>query len=433
MKKTRIIALFLCLLMCAFSFAACGKKNGTASTTAKEATAAGTTAAGTEATTAAGTTAAPATTAAHVHTPEDHPTVDLKPTCVTEGEQQVYCAECGEAIPGTLEKIPVDPDAHKIEDYVTVEPTLLNPTGTKTGTCVLCNAEIVEPLTHTTYAIASAWGTDARAAFNEQYKVDWALSSATDFGSSVIVKTNINKIKEEDQHFYPTEANPLGNDLLVELSYLWTEADKNTFSWQCLTFGHVDGYDVFNCGANVTAKIRSGYTYEYTYKKDGLEAQPLGEYGWHRLGFRVHEEAEIVADQVKYTYLASAYVDGTLIYTVDMTDYVVRRNPTSTVTALLYTAEIEDGDLVYYDIGANPNSSYATSYALLFFENFFTKAGGYCIFCDLNMTCGNEFVQNVEANADPADGTYTFDNMTEDDTTDDVDFSAKIWYKAVTE
>ncbi|MBR6053506.1 MAG: hypothetical protein IKP55_07015, partial [Clostridia bacterium] len=342
----------------------------------------------------------------------------------------VYCAECGEAIPGTLEKIPVDPDAHKIEDYVTVEPTLLNPNGTKTGTCVLCDADVVEPLTHKTYALSSSWDTDARADFNEQYKVDWALSSATDFGSSVIIKTNINKIKEEDQHFYPTEANPLGNDLLVEVSYLWTAGGK-TF-----TFGHVDGYDVFTCGEQVKAKIRNGYTYEYTYKKDGLETQSLGEPGWHRLGFRVHQEAEIVADQVKYTYLASVYVDGTLLLTVDMTDYAVNRNKTSTVTALLYTAEIDAEDnakLNYFDIGANPNSSYATSYALLFFEEFFNTPGGYCVFCDLNMTCGNDFVQNVEANANPDDATYTFDNMTEDDTTDDVDFSAKIWYKAVIE
>ena len=429
MKKTRIIALFLCLVVVAFSFAACGKKNNTASTTAKPATAAGTTA---EATTA-GTTAAPATTVAHVHTPEDHPTIDLKPTCSTEGEQQVYCAECGDPIPGTFEKIPVDPTAHKIEDYVIVEPTLLNPTGTKTGTCVLCDTEVVEPLTHKTYAIASAWDTTARADFNQANGVNWALPSYSDFTTSIYIQKSINDIKGADRHYYPTEAEPLGNDLLVEVSYLWTEADKNTFSWECMTFGHVDGYDVFNCGANVTAKIRGGYTYEYTYKKDGLEAQPLGEYGWHRLGFRVHQDAAIVADEVKYTYLASAYVDGTLIYTVDMTDYVVRRNPTSSVTALLYTAEIEDGDLVYYDIGANDKSSYEKSFALLFFEGFFDKAGGYCIFCDLNMTCGSDFVQNVEANADPADGTYTFDNMTEDDTADDVDFSAKIWYKAVTE
>ena len=59
MKKTRIIALLLCLVMVAFSFAACGKKNNTASTTAKATTPATTTAAGTDATTAAAGTITP--------------------------------------------------------------------------------------------------------------------------------------------------------------------------------------------------------------------------------------------------------------------------------------------------------------------------------------------------------------------------------------
>ena len=245
MKKTSIIALFLCLVMVAFSFASCGKKNNTASTTAKPSTAASTTAAATEATTAVATTV-PQTTVPHEHTPEDHPTIDLKPTCVTKGEQQVYCAECGEPIPGTKEPIDIDPTAPKVEDYVIVEPTLLNPNGTKTGTCVLCDAPVVEPLTHKTYAIASAWDTTARANFNEANGVNWALPSYSDFTDAIYIQKSINDIKGEDRHYYPTEAEPLGNDLLVEVSYLWTEADKNTFSWQCMTFGHVDGYDVFN-------------------------------------------------------------------------------------------------------------------------------------------------------------------------------------------
>ena len=163
----------------------------------------------------------------------------------------------------------------------------------------------------------------------------------------------------------------------------------------------------------------------------------LGEFGWHRLGFRVHQEAEIVADEVKYTYIASAYVDGTCLLSVDMTDYAVNRNKNSTVTALLYTAEIDAEDpakLNYFDIGAtDAKSNYMTSYAVLMFEEFFGKSasGAYAVLADLSVTCGQDFVQSVEKNADPDDATFTLDDMgTADDTTDDLVVPAKIWYKA---
>ena len=444
MSKTRIIALLLCLVMVAFSFAACGKKNNTASTTAKATTPATTTAAGTDATTAAATTT-PVTAAPHVHTPEAHPTIDLKPTCVTEGEQSVYCAECGEKIEGTTEPVAIDPDAHKVEDWVTVEPTLLNPDGgTQTGTCVLCDNPVVNKVEwKAPYVIASTLDGGARTDYNNENSVNWLNTS--DFGIGICVKKNINDVKDADQHYYPTEENPLGNDLLVEVSYLWNDTVKTGYKGEPLTFAHVDGYDVFHVAAKLDAKERGGFTYEFITptpaeiaENSALKNPSLGEFGWHRLGFRVHQEAEIVADEVKYTYIASAYVDGKLVLSYDATDYAVRRNTTSTVTALLFTAEIEDGDLVYYDIGANANSKYMTSYAILMFEEFF-KANendktAYAVLADLWISCGQDFVQDVEPNASPEDATFTLDDKgTADDLTDDITCPAKIWYKAVVE
>ena len=445
MSKTRIIALLLCLVMVAFSFAACGKKNNTASTTAKATTPATTTAAGTDATTAAATTT-PVTAAPHVHTPEDHPTIDLKPTCVTEGEQSVYCAECGEKIEGTTEKIPVDPTAHKIDEWVTVEPTLLAPNGTKTGTCVLCSTPIVENLEWKPYVMASTMDVTARNDYNTENNVNWLNTS--DFGIGICIKNEINKIKDADVHYYPTEENPLGNDLLTEVSFLWNDTLKTGYKGEPLTFAHVDGYDVFHVAAKLDAKERSGYTYEYITptpaqiaENSALKKPALGEFGWHRLGFRVHQDAVIDNGEVKYTYIASAYVDGTMVLSYDATDYVVRRNTTSTVTALLYTAAIDAEDsskLKYYDIGENPNSSYATSYSILMFEEFFkdmeNNGTAYAVLADLSVTCGQDFVQKVQANADPTDATFTLDDKgTAEDLTDDVTCPAKIWYKAVVE
>ena len=425
-KLTAILALVLCLVLCVFAFASCEKKGKTTSTTAAG-TAAPAPSSG-DASSADATTAPVVTQAPHVCTPSDDYEVERPATCIEAGSKAKYCVECGDTIPDSSVPIPIDPEAHKINEWITVEPTLLAPDGSETGTCLLCGKEIKHELVFEPYVISSDMDSIACSDYNKEKHVDWLNNILS---NGIMIKKSINAIKDEDQHYYPTDENPLGNDLLVEVSYLWNQTMDAGYSGEPLTFGHVDGYDVFNCGATVKAKIRGGFTYEYVYKKDGNETQSLGEYGWHRLGFRVHQEVEIVSEEVKYTYLVSAYVDGTLILTVDMTDYALRRNTGSTVTAFLYTAGIdENGELVCYDIGANPNSGYATSYGLLFLEDFFSATGAYCVIGDVNMTCGQEFVQNVVPNATPDDATFTLDDKgTPDDTTDDVTCPAKIWFK----
>ena len=251
--------------------------------------------------------------------------------------------------------------------------------------------------------IVSDWDESTRTAYNTANGVDWL--NHDDNASGVHIKRNINNIKSASQHYYPDVSNDYeGNDLLVEVSFLWNSTLATKYTWQQFTFAHVDAYDLVNVGSVITPKERGGYTYDFLYPTEGSHTPSLGEYGWHRLGFRVHQDAEIVDAAVKYTYVASVYVDGELKVSFDATDYVVRRNPTGTVTALLYTAKIEDDHLVYYDIrkNANPNSTYQTSYAVLMFEEFFTKTGAYCVLGDLYMTCGHDFVQQVAPVATPA-------------------------------
>ena len=445
MKKTRIIALLLCLVMCVFAFASCGKKSNTASTTANGTTPAST-AGATDATTA-GTTAAPATTVPHEHTPEDHPTIDLKPTCSTTGEQSIYCAECGMKIEGTTESIPIDPEAHKVDEWVTVEPTLLAPNGTKTGTCVLCSQPIVENLEWKPYVLNSKMTADERADFNTENGVDWL--DHHDLPGGIYIKKQINQIKDSDVHYYTTEENPLGNDLLVEVSYLWNDTMKTGYTGEPLTFANGDGFDVFHVKSKLDAKDNRKINdvlckYEYVYptpsaiaENSALKTPALGDFGWHRLGFRVHQDVEIAEGAVKYTYVASAYVDGTLVLAFDLTDWVVRYF-TGTVTGLLYTAAIDPEDdtkLICYDLGENPASTYTNSYGMFIVEEFFnTENTAYMVLADMSVTCGQDFVQKVEPNATPEDATFTLDDKgTADDLTDDVTCPAKIWYKAVVE
>ena len=350
------------------------------------------------------------------HTPGDYK-VDIPATCVSAGAKSKYCTVCKEMIEGSTVEIPRDPNAHVVDKWITVEPTLLNQTGSRTGTCMICDTAVKENLVFKPTVISSNLDAAARSAYNTENGVNWLNTS--DLSTGILIQKDVNAVKAADRHYYPTDKEPLGNDLLVEVSYLWNETVASYLS-STLTFAHVDGYDVFNCGATVGAMIRSGYEYEYLYKKDGNATPAMGGYGWHRLGFRVHQEAGIVADEVKYTYLVSAYVDGTLVLTVDMTDYVVRRNPSGKVTALLYTAEIYEGELLFFDVGKDPFSTFKNSYAALLFEEFFNTPDAYFVICDLRMTCGRNFAQSVEPVADPEEATIELGGKP---------YPAAIWYK----
>ena len=443
-KLTAILALVLCLILVVFAFASCDKKNKKTGTTAAPTTAAPASAAPSsdDATTAPEPTQEP-----HVCTPGELE-VDQPATCIAKGTMARFCTECGQIIEGSVVETDIDPNAHQINEWITIEPTLLNPNGSETGTCTLCDATIVHELVFKPYVFLSTWDAAARTEFNTENKVDWLNNK--DLPTGIYIKKQINKVKDEDTHYYPTDVEPLGNDLLVEVSYLWnsTMTSGGGYGGEPLTFANGDGYDVFHVAAKLDAKdnrkiddVLCQYTYVYPTQAEidansTLKKPSLGDYGWHRLGFRVHQEAEIVTGEVKYTYVASAYVDGVKVLAFELSDWVVRYFK-STVTGLLFTAEInaeDDTKLDYYDIGSNPKSGYNNSYGMFIVEEFFnsTESTAYVVLGDLSVTCGQEFVQKVEPNANPDDATFTLnDNGTPDDTTDDITCPAKIWYKAV--
>ncbi|MBP5348791.1 MAG: leucine-rich repeat protein [Clostridia bacterium] len=351
--------------------------------------------------------------------------VDVASTCSTTGSKSLYCTECNESKPDSSVELPIDPDTHVVAEWtVDKRPTLLE-NGSQHGVCLLCGNMVVRTIDQSEpIVIGSNWGTAERAAFNAENNVDWL--DHRDLPGGIYIKRNVNSIKGQDQHYYPTKGNPLGNDLLVEVSYLWSEVMDTNYRGEPLTFGNGDGYDVFHVRRQLDAKDNrtiNGALCQYEYVTPtpdeiagnaALKKPSLGGYGWHRLSFRVHQDAEINGGAVKYTYIASAYVDGTLVLSFDLTDWVVRYFK-STVTGLLYTAEIENGELVYYDIGQDPMSSYQNSYGLLYFEEFFYSSGAstaYAVFGDIEMTCGHDFVQQVEAVENPTEATYTLPNGT---------------------
>ena len=415
MKKLSVIlALVLCLVLTVFAFASCDKKDkkDTDATTAKPTTTAEPT-----------TTAAPATTTAeidtlapHVHVAGDYE-VDFPPTCVSEGEQSQYCVECDALIEGSTVKIPADPNAHVIDEWVEDDVSLLNPTGKKTGHCTACDRDIVKDIAYEPVI----WNANDKTSGNA---VDKRLYSA---------------IRGED-HFYPTEANGyLGNDLLIEFSILYNET-LATLPGASFDITVGDGSDFVNNKLSSDANARYGTVvggFSARDRNDGKGAilstpsaaaiaedpnakyPSIGAYGWHRVAVRVHQEAAIVNDAVAYTYTGEAYLDGNLILAFDLSKWA-----TSTPGVLLYTATIEEGNLVYADNDA------ANAWGEIAIYDFYKGTDIYCAIADTYMTCGHDFVQSVEAVASPVAATFTFDDKGTDDTTDDVTAPAAMYFKA---
>ena len=73
-----------------------------------------------------------------VHNWSSEPTVDVRPTCHSDGSKSVKCLDCGAVKPGSSEKIPRDASLHTWDPWVVVtEPTETEP-GEQTRTCSSC-------------------------------------------------------------------------------------------------------------------------------------------------------------------------------------------------------------------------------------------------------------------------------------------------------
>ena len=421
-KLTLTIALVLCLVLCAFAFASCGKKKA-AATTAEQATAAATTAAQTTAAPATTTTATP-TPPPHEHTPEANPTVDQKPTCSSPGEQSYYCEECGEKIPGTTEPIPIDPKAHRITEWTVTEPVnMFHVSGRREGYCPLCEQTIGEDLTF-------------------EPTIEAFTASSGKYNTETVYYKDV----LGDKHFYPTESDPDGNDLLVEFSILWNETIENFDpSADCYMCGRFEGgkplyyfspvvgcptSDAAVAGAfewmgNFTTPISDAEvttpatmcskSSNYADYPNIMGADPdHPEYGWHRVGIRYHLElldGKSGADLTDYVGIATCFVDGVAIFKLSTgTDGMQNWE------SMLFKAESDgEGGIVYSDAG---------DYVIPFIMNkSYTKADttAYLAFSDVYVTCGKDFVMKVEKVASPEAQTL--------EVAEGVDIPAPVYFK----
>ena len=444
MKKLLIaLSLILCLVVCAFCFASCGKKNDATGTTAAQGTTpAGTTAATT--TTAEATTAAP-TQAPHFHTPETEYTVDTPETCQTDGSKSYHCAECGAIIDGTSVKIDADPTKHIVDRWTVTKEATIFADGEESGTCTVCH-QPVEKVIEETYN-EYKFTTDS---FDK-------LDKSKNFGSQIL---------GEDKHFYPTEENPNGLDLYIEFSFLWNDTLQKMSSmgdtkaqvltgcinnqdayWMALM---ANGYDSSNQVAPGGFEFIAPRTVEYgpagmsqqtanggkvgntyaDFPNIGGPDQANPEWGWHRVVIVVHEELvdeaalkTKLADPTKqaekedYRISFTCYVDGVKLYTLSNRSDPAFNASTYRTENMLFTVTSDgEGGLVYHDIDASKNVTW-----IQIPTSMTTEGTAYAVYADEAIFAGSELAMNVQKVAAPADNVYT--------TADGTDIPAKIWFE----
>ena len=458
MKKLSLtIALILCLAIAVFAFAACGKSGKTD----------GTTAAKTAAPTAAETTAEPTaepTTAGHVHTPaseytidveatctnagqksyhctecgqvieetivvidqlphtpEDHYTILQKATCNATGLQAYLCEECGETIEDTIVDIPIDPTAHVVEEW-SAEPTLLTPSVEATGTCTVCQQSVNKTLTY-----------------------EAPIKSFADSGVKFKpVTTTLGEARGEDKHFYPTESDQDGNDLYIEFNILWNESFANfdksymigqmggkpffflspapgakyadaqfagAFEWM----GHFE-IPITDSEVTTPATMCGANPNYADYPNIAGTDQEHPEYGWHRLGIRIHMElldnktGENLSDYVEF---ATIFVDGVALCKLSTTSSGLA----SDQTKLFDAAPDEGGNVVFSDMDANEVVPFEISTAKALAG---TKV--YVAVDDFSVTCGKGFVMPVEKVSNPTPATLDVD--------EGVSVTSTVWFRA---
>ena len=187
-------------------------------------------------------------------------------------------------------------------------------------------------------------------------------------------------------------------------------SDYNNLTWQALTGEMPEAYGQYSggyesgdlgtipAGDTVTPAGMCGGDGAYSaYPNIGGADQANPEYGWHRIGFRVHQEVTN-ADAVKggaaatYKVTITAYFDGVKAFA--LSGSVKAQN-------LLYTATSDgEGGITYAD-GASDRYVYAFR-----IQEIAANDDVYIPIGEVSVTCGTEFVQKVEKVASPAAKDY---------------------------
>ena len=333
------------------------------------------------------------------HSWADSKTLDKAATCTTDGQRSVKCTVCGEIDEASIETIPA---AHTWGGYTVDTIATAFSEGLSRWTCSVCRDVKTEPIAKTT----------PRVGVHNQVS------------NKRIDSYNYDQLKDimGDSHFYPTESDPDGNDLLVELSILFNESMNNYINDTTnLTLGGIFSDSKLTDGKNTHwFHFKGTKAGSFDFQDEDYEIvhgpELSGDFlsnrldGWHRFGIRYHQNTVRDGDTFTYSMTVTLYIDGVRVH-----EYILNNDKGTYTALLLYKAEVVDGEIKY--------TEYTDKYAGIFRFNSVVKNvddPAYFIYADHKVSCADDFYLNVSPVTNPEAQDYVVN--------DDVTFSGKEYF-----
>lgn len=305
--------------------------------------------------------------------------------------------------------------------------TLLNP-GTRCGDCDACGLTGITEL-------------DVRAAVADTLVENRFLkgnSTAGQFDEAGLVRSALSS----GEKFYPAAENGMeGRDFYFQIDILWNRTMVNCYNDEIKLCFYQDSGASGHSGANssfyyFTTKDNSSCWNTYaggfdwgtgnTALEGPKEAENRGklfdryanlndspdqrDWGWHRIGVRVHQDANTDGNTVTYSGYTCLYIDGEQRWKIEL-------NPADLVTngMLLYTMDTSG------NYTANPYDVYFD-----FWAADIAKSGVACYMVTANKTFDaikpSDFETGVVPVSDPVESNYVLGN--------DAVVPAKVWFMA---
>ena len=374
-----------------------------------------------------------------IHAWANEPTVDVNPTCTTEGSKSVKCLACGASDTTTVESI--DALGHTWDTKYTVDKavTCLND-GQESIKCTVCNAidpdsvrviksagqHVLEEgytvvAVPTVFAEGIGSGTcsvcheeDVEAAID---KTEMTLHTYTYNGSG---KTEPHYMTGNIGEALGSKEFGPGNDLYLEFSVLLNNTTDN-LNGEAFGFGHIaknadpnatgaiwDNFSWFHYRAHTRwCNFKGGFdfsevdkfTYGPVYKEYGTAENivALETYeGWHRMGLQYTQNVYENNGSFTYDVTVTVYLDGVMVSETIMN-----------WGDLFYSAKREGGEIVY-----TQNPDIANRYVVFYnIASGYIKNEGdpdaYFPFGDFSFTVGDSFAMPVSPVKNPEDATFS--------------------------
>lgn len=257
-----------------------------------------------------------------------------------------------------------------------------------------------------------------------------------------LISKDLSDVRGEE-HFYPTPEHPDGQDLFFEYSFLWNPSLEN-WDWSSALaeikivsiknrqgkhkeFFYLytrDNYEPFKTSNDCPYKGHFDFSASAPSNQSCALYGPASGYaspinrsaspylfdetrfdgnGWHRIGVKHHLEAANGGGNVVYSGYAELYLDGVLVWRINSDVAGLKTNG-----LLLYTAEADGDDLIYFDNDALTIQMKIESVAR-------SSDPVYVAVGDVAWSCGDSFENEVDKVPCPASATLDLDeNVTVD-------------------